>query len=399
MITFGCSFGLLLLAVCLHRHGEAFPSPFAVAKKHPLTVVLATTPPNTEGVDPVKPKEQQEEDVKDENWWQKMFRGLAELSLQDYKWRSDVFKTNEADRMLEDSLARMRGAEGPNYVRPMDANRIGPLGQWEKNAVQWLSSVIDEEGRRAEKIVHDGGKLVRPKDTASAQEELGPLGFLEQKVTDFLQSIRNAEYERARSHTLRPKDMDESLRGPLGEAEFRAVRILNEIQESEELRIQQSKSRGGEIVRPIDVPGPLGEFEMAVLEIFDAEQKRARERERESGRVVRPMNAKVPGPLGAAESQAYETIQKLSAEENERLQSIKRVLQENRPMEIARGSLLGIIETILVGILRAPVMLLNVIVRVIELLRSETLAATDQEIIEKKRQTTQGPINATEDFS
>lgn len=53
---------------------------------------------------------------------------LAELSLKDYDWRSSVFKSKEADRKVEESLARMMGDE-PAYVRPMDASeaKIGPL--------------------------------------------------------------------------------------------------------------------------------------------------------------------------------------------------------------------------------------------------------------------------------
>ena len=53
---------------------------------------------------------------------------LAELSLKDYDWRSSVFKSKEADRKVEESLARMMGDE-PIYVRPMDASegKIGPL--------------------------------------------------------------------------------------------------------------------------------------------------------------------------------------------------------------------------------------------------------------------------------
>lgn len=53
---------------------------------------------------------------------------LAQLSLEDYKWRSGIFKSQEADRLVEVSIARMRGEE-PLYVRPMDAtdSKIGPL--------------------------------------------------------------------------------------------------------------------------------------------------------------------------------------------------------------------------------------------------------------------------------
>ena len=57
-----------------------------------------------------------------------IIRRLANLSLQDYKWRSDYFKKSEADRRVEESLARMIG-DDPSYFRPMDASdsKIGPL--------------------------------------------------------------------------------------------------------------------------------------------------------------------------------------------------------------------------------------------------------------------------------
>ena len=55
-------------------------------------------------------------------------RSLASLSLIDYKWRSDLFKKNEAERLEEEWMARMMG-EDPAYARPMDADdkRRGPL--------------------------------------------------------------------------------------------------------------------------------------------------------------------------------------------------------------------------------------------------------------------------------
>ena len=61
-------------------------------------------------------------------------RNLASLSLEDYKWRSALFKEQEADRKMEESLARMRGEE-PAYVRPMDAteDKIGPLVSYNIN--------------------------------------------------------------------------------------------------------------------------------------------------------------------------------------------------------------------------------------------------------------------------
>ena len=53
---------------------------------------------------------------------------LAQLSLEDWKWRTSVYKTNEADRLIEQSLARLMGDDA-SYIRPMDASekKIGPL--------------------------------------------------------------------------------------------------------------------------------------------------------------------------------------------------------------------------------------------------------------------------------
>ena len=53
---------------------------------------------------------------------------MASLSLVDYKWRSALFKKNEADRMEEEWMAAMMG-EDASYARPMDADdeRRGPL--------------------------------------------------------------------------------------------------------------------------------------------------------------------------------------------------------------------------------------------------------------------------------
>jgi hypothetical protein len=129
------------------------------------------------------------------------FKSITELSLMDYKWRSSVFKENEADRRVEESLARMRG-EDPSYIRPMDATdeKIGPLvrfriresahnyliltlilphndkGRAERMAVAWVSKVIEEEGKRAESILKSDGKVVRPIDACDPEDDLGPLG-------------------------------------------------------------------------------------------------------------------------------------------------------------------------------------------------------------------------------
>lgn len=357
--------------------------------------------------------------------WRQFIRWLAELSLADYQWRSNLFKTNQADRMVEEALARMQG-ETATYVRPMDAptRPLRPLGQWESASVAWLSLVMEEEGRRAQRIVDAAGRLIRPsentafsvnnannsKNTAdptvltaavvtdnsttllnsgnaivAAEEEfLGPLGRLEKTVVEFLAQIQRAEKERVRTNTLRPKDLDERFRGPLGQLEWEAVQTLEDIRASEILRGQQIKSRGGEIVRPIDVPGPLGEWEMKVSEVIQAEKRRFRERDRNAGRMVRPKDSTWQGPLGEAEATAFETLQSVSTEEMERLRNIQRSLAEKRPMETNRTSFLGSAEALVVGLLRAPALLIGVVNRVRELLSSSKLSDADQDILRHK---------------
>lgn len=252
----------------------------------------------------------------------------------------------------------------------------------------WLSRVIEEEGKRAESILKKDGKLVRPIEASEPGDDLGPLAALEKKATEFLESIRESERERVSTKTLRPKDVEESKRGPLGEAEARAVETLREIQESERIRYRQSQIRGGEVVRPIDVPGPLGDMEMAVAEVIRAERERVKDRERNLGKLVRPKDATIKGALGQAESGAVEAFQRLNEEERERLRNIQRLLQEKRPMENERDSLLGVIEAVVVGIFRAPQMLLSVVERVQELMQSEFLEETDQARIQAQTNTT-----------
>jgi hypothetical protein len=313
---------------------------------------------------------------------------LAKLSLQDYEWRNSFIKNQEADRRVEESLARMMGDEA-SYVRPMDASdtTIGPLGLWEKTSFEWLKQVIEEEARRAREIVRLGGKFVRPMDAVMADNEpLGPLGLLEQRLVEFLDAIRQSERERTRANVLRPKDLEASKRGPLGEAELRASETIREILNSEKIRVQQSRLRDG-IVRPIDVPGPLGEFEMAVLEIVRAEEERKLEFQANPEAIlVRPKDAKLKGPLGQLEEQATEAVQRLTKEEKERLRNMQRYLEENRPMQQNQKTALGLVETVVVGVVRAPILLFQIVARVRDLLSSEALDVEDSEILRREKE-------------
>lgn len=254
-------------------------------------------------------------------------------------------------------------------------------GNAEKNVVQWLTSVIEEEGKRARRIADSDGELIRPIDL-SETDEAGPLSRLEQQAIQFLSKISDSEVERVRSGKLRPKDMESP--GPLGEAEARAVLALDRIIESEKYRMDQSRLRGGEAVRPIDVPGPLGEFERYVGDIIRAERQRVKDREANEGKLVRPKDASIPNGLGNVERKAVDDWNLLQKEEKERLFSLRRFLDERRPMETDKDSPLGVTEAFTVGLLRGPKLVGKVVGRVKELLSSEDLEGEDKDIIEKK---------------
>jgi hypothetical protein len=61
-----------------------------------------------------------------------ILRKAASLSLKDYEWRSSFFRTAEAERRVQESLARLMGEEYATYIRPGDApeTKIGPLGTY-----------------------------------------------------------------------------------------------------------------------------------------------------------------------------------------------------------------------------------------------------------------------------
>jgi mRNA-degrading endonuclease RelE of RelBE toxin-antitoxin system len=159
-----------------------------------------------------------------------------------------------------------------------------------------------------------------------------------------------------RSGTLRPKDM--KIRGPLGEAEARAVLALDKVVESERSRMERSRYTG-EMTRPIDVPGPLGEFEKYVGDIIRAERQRVKDRERNDGKLVRPKDASLQSGLGDVERKAVEDWEKLAKEEKERYQSFKRFLEERRPADADKDSPLGLMEAFTVKLLNGPRLIMD----------------------------------------
>jgi hypothetical protein len=352
-------------------------------------------------------------------------RRLAAWSLAEYQWRSAMYKRQRADRQLSESLARLSGDDLPPYLRPMDAESMGPLGKLEQSTVDWLSQVVEEEARRAQQIVKSNGQLIRPMDMCAADskrnqkatialnEDMGPLAMLERKGVEWWKRFRSSEYERSKQGALvRPKDLEPTIRGPLGDWELLLVAALRDIEESEKVRFRRQQQSRDAIVRPIDIPGPLGEIELAVSDLLQAEMARAKERSSSPGKfMIRPKDAKVPGPLGQLEQKAYVVLDELRAEENTRLVSVQRLLQENRPMEQAKvisdesyyGGfeqkkpfrfsfpdlsiiILGIIEAIVVGIIRAPQLIFRVLERIQELSDAVPMSDEDLRLLQVRRQ-------------
>ena len=187
-----------------------------------------------------------------------------------------------------------------------------------------------------------------------------------------------------------------TTRGPLGEAEARAVLVLDKIIESEKSRMDQSRRRGGESVRPIDVPGPLGEFEKYVGDIIRAERQRVRDREKNEGKLVRPKDASMPSALGNVEKKAADDWELLRKEENERLLSLKRFLSERRPMEADQDSPLGVTEAFTVGLLRGPKLIGKVVDRVKELMSSAEIDDEDQKFLKEVDRVKEQLMSSTE---
>lgn len=272
-----------------------------------------------------------------------------------------------------------------------------PQGIAEKTAVQWLTEVIEEEAKRAKKILEGGGEVVRPIDMITEEKKVsskgeesplvngGPLAELEQKAVNFLKIVSESElYRTTEGKYCRPMDLEETKRGPLGEAEAKLVRALEDITKAEQQRMELSRQRGGEIVRPIDIPGPLGEIEKAVVSIVAAERRRSKEGQRRNN-LVRPMDSSIPrNPLGDAERSLSESLERVRDEERKRLQGLQQYLENNRPMEKDPESTLGFTEAFVVAIYRGPKLILKVIERVRELLSSSPLSEEDRTNMQRR---------------
>lgn len=131
-------------------------------------------------------------------------------------------------------------------------------------------------------------------------------------------------------------------------------------------------------MRPIDVPGPLGEFERYVGDIIRSERQRVKDRELNEGKLVRPKDASITSGLGEVERKAAEDWETLQNEEKRRLVSLGRFLSERRPMERDKDSPLGVTEAFTVAVLKGPKLLAKVADRVTtELMKSKELETED----------------------
>lgn len=329
-----------------------------------------------------------------------LIQWFTQLSLYDYQWRMDLFATYAAEHDMDVSIATIMG-DNATYVRPMDAPNIGPLGQLEQSFVSLLLSIYQEEYDRAQRMMRQSGKIIRPMEassgggersdaqsipltdeddcmpssattttSSSSSSSLGPMGYLEQRTVLWIQSIQRSEQYRMATKTNRPKDIvPTSLRGPLGELEYSITSFISQCMESELLRYQlQNRLRNQTknpfvYIRPIDVPGPLGEFEQNIGSVFVAERKRIAQ-----DLYLRPKDAMIQGPLGQVEETISTTLSQLQQEEMARLYNLQKRLLTLRPMENDRNSLLGQIEYIIVQMIRGPMLLYHVVLRIKELL-------------------------------
>mmetsp|Transcript_35182 Transcript_35182/g.112543 ORF Transcript_35182/g.112543 Transcript_35182/m.112543 type:complete len:310 (-) Transcript_35182:152-1081(-) len=221
---------------------------------------------------------------------------LAELSLEDVRWRRQAVRATRKVRPLGDSEA------------------VATVEQFQRV----VSAILDEEASRAEQIVLQKGEFVRP----MSLEMRGPLGELEEKlvggvpVVEFFRNVRNE------------------------------VRL---IVESEKVRATRVKNLGRTRGRPKDAPpSALGRLE----KFFDALFREERNRDI----TQRPIDNPAQGPLAKAEKRAVNLLDTVNSYERRRLDVLLRAGVLRRPMEQPRRSPLGILESLVTGVVRAPLL-------------------------------------------
>ena len=145
------------------------------------------------------------------------------MSLLDYTWRREIFKSERASQAESSTLSKMSGStqlETP-IIRPMslstELSELGPLGSSVAKAVSWLEDVMDSEARRAQAIV-DGGDPVNSLGLVRPMNVSGPLGEIEEKAVGMLEEIK--ESERLRFEMVREREGGNGGRGEGEDKEF-----------------------------------------------------------------------------------------------------------------------------------------------------------------------------------
>uniref|UniRef100_A0A7S3NJ40 Uncharacterized protein n=1 Tax=Aureoumbra lagunensis TaxID=44058 RepID=A0A7S3NJ40_9STRA len=250
---------------------------------------------------------------------------LAELSLEDVRWR------READRVTVS-------------IKP--EGDIEAIRLLERIKNLW-GAVVDEEEFRAEQIISFGGRGVRPMN--APPDARGPLGNTEERVVAFITDA-----------SLLPAAMQKLTSFVLQE--------LNNTIQSEKFRVERKKQN----MRPMDAPPSLiGRLEVFVDNVYREEKYRNQQHF-----STRPIHLKAGyrGPLAKLEYATSSFLDVLIAYEKKRLDLLSQAgLLLKRPMEAHPNSPFGLLESIFVGLIRAPILLAALFSRIYDLLHeSET---------------------------
>ena len=249
---------------------------------------------------------------------------LAELSLQDVRWRREAERATRKVPLLGDSEA------------------VATVEKFQKMA----AAILDEEEFRARQIVSRGGEAVRP--MSAPPDARGPLGDFEEKVVKIF-----ADWSLAKDALL-------DFFGLLREE----VLMIVASERARAERVERSKKRQ----RPLDAPpSALGNLEAFVDDLFREEKNR--------NKLQRPLDspAKNRGPLASAERRAVELLATVNAYERQRLDVLLEAGILQRPMDYdgPRKSPLGFLESFVVGLIRAPVLVSALISVVIDSINDE----------------------------
>jgi len=276
---------------------------------------------------------------------------------------------------------------------------VKPLGDPEAVAVvervrRVLGGVVEEEEFRAEQIVSRGGRAVRPMD--APEEARGPLAELEAGLVAVLNDTSLAEAWLAGVATRLRAEVSAIVASERARAERGASMRSSE---STLRRGASSSSAGGgqpllpSRVRPIDAPpSALGALEAFVDDIVrearyvlggGASDAAAADRDAAESRrnmiIQRPVDAPAAtrGPLAGAERFAAALLDVVWDTETRRLERLQEAGLVRRPMTEEPRTPLGFLESLVVGIVRAPLLLSALVTRVADLVADELNAAGD----------------------